>query len=82
MENQQVTSMIILDLSTTFNMVDHKLLIKVLNHRFGVKDTALEWYKNYLIPRRFKDLQMAHTQVRKPSTSAYPMDLYKEPSSL
>ena len=54
MENQQVTSMIILDLSTTFDTVDHELLLKVLNHKFGVIDTALEWYKNYLIPRRFK----------------------------
>ena len=54
MENQQVTSMIILDLSAIFNTVDHELLLKVLNHRFGVTDTALEWYKNYLIPRRFK----------------------------
>ena len=54
MENQQVTSMIILDLSTAFDTVDHELLLKVLNHRFRVTDTALEWYKNYLIPRRFK----------------------------
>ena len=54
MENQQVTSMIILDLSAAFITVDHELLLKVLNHRFRVTDTALEWYKNYLIPRRFK----------------------------
>ena len=54
MENQQVTSMIILDLSTAFNTVDHELLLKVLNHKFGVTDTALEWYKNYLFPRKFK----------------------------
>ena len=54
MENQQVTSMIILDLSTTFDTVDHEHLLKVLNHRFRVTDRALEWYKNYLIPRRFK----------------------------
>ena len=54
MENQQVTSMIILHLSAAFNTVDHKLLLKVLNHKFGVTDTALEWYKNYPIPRRFK----------------------------
>ena len=54
METQQVTSMIILDLSTVFDTVDHELLLKVLNHMFGVTDTALEWYKNYLIPRRFK----------------------------
>ena len=54
MENQQVTSMIILDLSATFDTVDHELLPKVLNHRFGVTGRALEWYKNYLIPSRFK----------------------------
>ena len=54
MENQQVTSMIILDLSAAFDTVDHEPLLKVLNHRFRVTDKALEWYKNYLIPRRFK----------------------------
>ena len=54
MENQQITFMIILDLSAAFDTVDHELLLKVLNHRFRVTDTALEWYKNYLIPRRFK----------------------------
>ena len=46
--------MIILDLSATFDTVDHKLLLKVLNHQFGITGTALEWYKNYLIPWRFK----------------------------
>ena len=54
MENQQVTSMIILDLSTAFDTVDHELLLQVLNHKFRVVDTALEWYKTYLIPRKFK----------------------------
>ena len=54
MQNQQVTSMIILDLSATFDTVDHELLLKVLSHRFRVTDTTLEWDKNYLIPRRFK----------------------------
>ena len=53
MEKQQVTSMIILNLSAAFNNVDHELLLKVLNHKFGVTDTTLEWYKNYLIPRKF-----------------------------
>ena len=54
MGNQQVTSMIILDLSTAFDTVDHELLLKVLNHKFRVTDIALEWYKNYRIPRKFK----------------------------
>ena len=54
MEKHQVTSMIILDLSVAFDTVDHELLLKVLNHKFGVTDTALEWYKNYLILKKFK----------------------------
>ena len=54
MENQHITSMIILDFSAIFDTVDHELLLKLLNHKFGVSDTTLEWYKNYLIPRKFK----------------------------
>ena len=45
MDNQQVTSMVILDLSTAFDTVDHQLLLKVLSHKFRIAGTALEWYK-------------------------------------
>ena len=54
MENQQAMAMIILDLSATFYTVDHGLPLQVLNYKFGVTGMALEWYKNYLIPRKFK----------------------------
>ena len=54
MDNQQVTLIVILDLSTAFNTVDHQLLLRVLKHKFGITGTAMEWYKNYLIPRKFK----------------------------
>ena len=43
MEKQQVTSMIILDLNAAVDTVDHKLLLKVLNYKFGVTDMALKW---------------------------------------
>ena len=45
MDNQQVTSMVILDLSAAIDTVDHQLLLKVLNHKFGITGTALEFTK-------------------------------------
>ena len=54
MEKQLVTAIVILDLSTAFNTVDHDLLLEVLATRFGIQGKALEWYRNYLKPRRFR----------------------------
>ena len=54
MEKQKVTAMTILDLLAAFDMVDHDLLLVVLNKRFGVKGRALKWYEQYLKPRKFK----------------------------
>ena len=54
MEKQKVTAMTVLDLSAAFDMVDHDLLLEVLNRRFGVKGRALKWYEQYLKPRKFK----------------------------
>ena len=54
MEVQQVTLTVLLDLSAAFNMVDHYLLIQILEKDFGIKGTALDWYKHYLYPRDFR----------------------------
>ena len=54
MEKQLVTAIVILDLSTAFDTVDHDLLLEVLTTRFGIQGKALEWYSNYLKPRRFR----------------------------
>ena len=52
--NQQVMSVVILDLSATFDTTDHKLLLQVLHSRFEISGSALEWYTTYLEPRRFR----------------------------
>ena len=49
MENKQIQVVAIMDLSTTFDMVDHDLL-SVLHNSFGISDTALSWYDTYLRP--------------------------------
>ena len=54
MEEQCITMMVILDLSAAFDMVDHDILLKILENQFGVTDTALRWFNNYLRPRSFK----------------------------
>ena len=54
MEKQLVTPIVILDLSSAFDTVDHDLLLGVLAIRFGIQGKALEWYNNYLKPRKFR----------------------------
>ena len=53
MENQCVMVMCAIDLSAAFNTVDHQVLINVLQHKYGVIDTALKWFDVYLRPHQY-----------------------------
>ena len=37
-------------MSAAFDTVDHDLLLDILHKRFGIADTALQWYQSYLRP--------------------------------
>ena len=56
MENKLITAVTILDLSATFDIVNHDILLKILHNKFGIDGNALKWYSNYLNlnPRKFK----------------------------
>ena len=54
MEHQQVSPLILLDLSATFYDVDHTILIEVLDMKFGITGTTHQWFKEYLTNRKFK----------------------------
>ena len=53
MENNINTTMVTLDLSATFDTVNHKILLEVLNKYYGIQGVALQWIKSYLANRKF-----------------------------
>ena len=80
MENQQVTSVVILDLSATFGTTNHELLLQVLHNRLGISGSALKWYTTYLRPRRFRVCISEHfSSEKKQCFSVYPKDQYRVP---
>ena len=50
-EHQKVTSLVAIDLSAAFDMVDCNILLRVLEKRFGIQDTCLAWFRFYLNSR-------------------------------
>ena len=50
-DNQMEVVLILLDLSAAFDTIDHKILIERLRDRFGFKNFALQWFKDYLSNR-------------------------------
>ena len=54
MEEQHITMMVTPGLSAAFDVLDHSILLKILESQFRVIDRALKWFNSYLRPRLFK----------------------------
>ena len=50
-DSKLVTALVLLDLSSAFDMVDHSTLLTVLDRRFGVRESAMDWFSSYLSDR-------------------------------
>ena len=54
MENKEVSTVVSMDLSAAFDIVDHDILLEVLEKQYGIPDIVRSWYEFYLRPRGFK----------------------------
>ena len=52
MDNQRVVCPILLDLSTTFDMINYQMLLNRLKYRFGFSGVILDWIGSYLTERK------------------------------
>ena len=48
MESKEATAVVVIDLSATFDMVDHTILINLLHESFRIGDKLLRWFQSYL----------------------------------
>lgn len=64
--------LILLDLSSAFDTVDHGILLNVLNSRYHVTGTALRWFQSYLAGRSFRVRVGDQYSASRPSTTGVP----------
>ena len=50
-DNKNVSLLVLLDLSAAFDTIDHGILMKRLENNYGIKGTALKWFRSFITNR-------------------------------
>ena len=61
MDRQEITLLVLLDLSAAFDTIDHQILLNVLGNDFGIIGSAHKWFASYLTGRKQRVLINGHT---------------------
>ena len=51
MDSKKGTILVMIDLSSAFDIIDHSILISSLELRYGITPVVLEWFRSYLYGR-------------------------------
>ena len=72
MEEQNITTVLGLNLSAAFDMVDHDILLQLLKNQYGIDGKALNWYYSYLCPRSCMEQVKGSTSTLQPLEFSVP----------
>uniref|UniRef100_A0A8C1RU53 Reverse transcriptase domain-containing protein n=1 Tax=Cyprinus carpio TaxID=7962 RepID=A0A8C1RU53_CYPCA len=69
----QSMALVLLDLSSAFDLVDHNILLSCLEKFVGLRGTVLQWFHSYLTNRSYSVCLRHHSSSNKQLSSGVPL---------
>jgi len=72
MDRQEITFLILLDLSAAFDTINHSLMMDILENDFGIAGVVKTWFESYLVSRQQRIIVKQYTSDYFQLTSGVP----------